>query len=609
MSFIRWKAVGPLTVIILLISLFIIFFLDACVKWAIIKGGESVFGAKVEIDFASLRLSKSALLLNGVKVADKSAPMTNLFEFSKASFDFEALPLLEKKVIIDDASLADLRFGTPRKTSGALPFVEKKPGFVGKATDRLWSQVETFSIGKLDAAKQYTDPKTIVNPQALESVKAAENAKTTLSQIPSTIQNDFKSLDADKRAADLRSRVESLSKQGSGLQGALKTAEEVKNVQKDLQSFKADIEKTKQDVTQRIQQARDSVENVKKARDQDWNKLKSLVSLPSLDKESLARTIFGPSVVNQIERVLGYVYTARQYMPAKAAAPPPPPRGKGRVIEFPRENVLPRFLLKKALLSGEVGQDNPLSFQGTLADLTSNPPLWGRPAVAGIKGAQAGRALNAALTLDYTKETPHEEFKGQYSGFALGSKTVGQPDSFALAISQGLGTVNAGVSITGDALQGNVQFQGQQLHVQPSVTIPSNSPIATRVSQNLTTSLSKVNQLSVGVGLGGTLSSPTMNINSNIGDIVSGALKNALGAEMAEQEKALRAELNKHTDAALKQLEGQLSQLQSQFLPQLSSQNKVVEDLLGQLKGKATQSLPIPGGDKPLKDLKNIFGR
>ena len=84
----------------------------------------------------------SSLRLSGLEVADKSEPMKNLFQFDDAVFDTKALPLLEKRVVIDQASLTGLKFGTPRTTSGALSREEKRPGFIGKAVDKLWSQVQ-----------------------------------------------------------------------------------------------------------------------------------------------------------------------------------------------------------------------------------------------------------------------------------------------------------------------------------------------------------------------------------------------------------------------------------------------------------------------------------
>src|SRR5436190_15329609 len=172
-GWIRWKAVIPTAIFLALLTIFIVFFLDSVIKWTLIKAGQAVFGAKVEIAFLDLRLSDSSLRIRGMQVADRALPMQNLFQFDEATFDARSLPLLEKKIVIDDATLAGLKFGAPRKTSGALAWRDRRPGFVGKAVDRLWSQVETVSLDKFGDAKKFYDPKTVVNPNELKTVKAA----------------------------------------------------------------------------------------------------------------------------------------------------------------------------------------------------------------------------------------------------------------------------------------------------------------------------------------------------------------------------------------------------------------------------------------------------
>jgi len=153
-----------------------------------IKAGQGVFGAKVSIAQVRVQLMKSRLTVRRLQVADKASPMQNLFQFEEAAFDFRALPLLEKKAIIDEASLTGLKFGTPRQSSGALPLEDKRPGFVGKAVSRLQDQVETVTLAKLDDAKKYYDPKTIVNPNQLETFKVVDSAKTEIQKAPQVLQ-------------------------------------------------------------------------------------------------------------------------------------------------------------------------------------------------------------------------------------------------------------------------------------------------------------------------------------------------------------------------------------------------------------------------------------
>lgn len=604
MSAIRWKAVIPLSALTGLAAVFCVFFLDPLAKRALVASGEAVFGARVTIASVAVKLGESAVVIQGVQVADKAEPMKNLFEFQQAVFDYQTLPLLEKKVIIDAASLTGLKFGTPRTTSGALPRVVEKPGIVAKAGERLRAQVETFSLDKLDQAKAYFDPKTVLNPGALTCVKAAEDAKALIESTPKQVEADIAALNANARAQEIQKRIEGL-KSAKGVEGILGSIQTVDAIKKDIESLKANVEKTKQQVLGRVDAAKASVDGVKRAKDEDWNRLRGLVSLPSLDTASIARMVFGPAIVGRVEQGLGYIDTARRLMPAKAAQPPPPPRGKGRTIEFPRTNVLPRFLLKKVQLSGEVGLDNPLSFEGLLEGLASNPPLYGKPLVGTVRGAQGDRRLSSRLVLDYTGSIPKESLRAEYSGFALGTRTLGSPENFSLALAGGTGAADLSVSMTGEALAGTLQFQGRGMNITPSLALKSDAPVARRLQKSLVASLSKTSALGMGVTLGGTLASPTFAVESNLGGLVSGAMKDALGSELAEQEKALRAELNKHTDAAIKKLTDQLAALQAQVLPQLGAQNQLVQDLLKQLQAKASPAAS-PSGD-PAQLFNGLF--
>ena len=62
------------------------------------------------------------------------------------------------------------------------------------------------------------------------------------------------------------------------------------------------------------------------------------------------------------------------------------------------------------------------------------------------------------------------------------------------------------------------------------------------------------------------------------------------------------------TGAKVQELQGMVDQLKQKALPQLASQNKVIDDLMAQVKAKTTQALPGAAG-KPLDSLKNIFGK
>lgn len=606
---IRWKAVAPTLTLLLAGSLLTVFLLDPFVKWAIVKAGESVFGARVGVRSAAVSLRRSSLRIRGMTVADKSEPMSNLFEFDEAAFDFRSLPLLEKKVIIDEASLTGLKFGTPRRTSGALPRVEKRPGAVGKAVDRLWNQVETVSLEKFEGVQKYADPKTAIHPDRLATHQAANQAKETLQKAPDDIQKEINQLNAPQRAEDFKKRVQSLSRSGGDPSAILQKVKEVQALQSDLQAFKKEAAGVQQAVTDRIQSAQSLLEEVKKAREEDWKNLRAALSLPTLDKASLARALFGPAVVRWTERILGWVHTAREYMPPKPRKPAPPPRGRGRTIEFPRQNALPRFLLVKASLSGEVGAEQPFGFSGRIEGITTNPKLYGKPAFAKVEGSRGDRSFRAEALLNHARETPYDSFSVAYDGFPLKNLSFGQADSFGFGLRQGVGRARGVVIVQGDELRGSADLEGSGLALEPRIDFKSDAAIARRAAGHVAASLAAVKSLNAGVGLSGTLASPDFSVHSNIGAVAAEALKKAMGAEIAEQEKALRAELDRLTRGKIQELQGMIEELRQKYLPQLAGQNKLIDDLINQAKNKAS-GFSSPGkGANPLAPLKGLFSR
>jgi uncharacterized protein (TIGR03545 family) len=263
--------------------------------------------------------------------------------------------------------------------------------------------------------------------------------------------------------------------------------------------------------------------------------------------------------------------------------------------------------LVKARISGEVGRENPYGFGGTIQGVSSNPPLYGKPALLSIDGLRGTRSFSARATIDHTSEPGTEDFQGHFDGFALNGFSVGQKGNLGLLLEEGRGRAEAGFRARGEEITGRMAFRGSDLRVQPQLGVTSGSAVVQRLSQHLQTSLSAVRTLGVGVGIAGTLAAPTFSVESNVGDIVAQAMKKALGAEIEQQEKELRAEFDKQTQARIQELQGLVDALRAEHLPKLSAASRLVEDLLAQAKAQATRA--YPGTGKPLDSLKGLFKR
>lgn len=109
----------PLFIFIgIVISVFI--FTDLILTMGLKSTFQGIFKAKVDIGYAHLDYLKSSISIKNFAVANKDAPMNNLFQFDSIVFDIDINRMLNKQFVIDEIEAAGFAVGTPRKTSGEI---------------------------------------------------------------------------------------------------------------------------------------------------------------------------------------------------------------------------------------------------------------------------------------------------------------------------------------------------------------------------------------------------------------------------------------------------------------------------------------------------------
>ena len=115
----------------ILVSIVVYLFIDGWVESGLEAAGESIVGARVEIDNLKVTLSPIALQWGRMQVADPHDPWRNLFETRGVRFAMDAGQLLRGKFIIETMEVNELILGTKRTTDGS-----PRPGRTGAGTAR-----------------------------------------------------------------------------------------------------------------------------------------------------------------------------------------------------------------------------------------------------------------------------------------------------------------------------------------------------------------------------------------------------------------------------------------------------------------------------------------
>ena len=94
------------------------FFAARLIKSAITQGGTAVLGSQVDVASLSVHLFPPSVDVTGFAVADNEDLMRNRFAVGHTLIEVELLPLLEKKVIIKNVTVADVRAGAADASGG-----------------------------------------------------------------------------------------------------------------------------------------------------------------------------------------------------------------------------------------------------------------------------------------------------------------------------------------------------------------------------------------------------------------------------------------------------------------------------------------------------------
>ncbi len=601
---IRWGRLALLLTPLVLVWAGTHFFLDRGIRQAIQTAGTAAVGARVDVAGVSTRFWRLSATVRGLAVTDPEEPMTNAVEIGALRFKLEPKPLFWRKFIVETAEISNIRTGTPRRTSGALP--EKAKSSAPKEKPSAVSKVAADAWGNL---KDAYDPKKLVSPENLASYRKAIAERDRLTALSADWKNRTKNLDVkdlSRRAQELADKVK--KEKISGAEGILKVQallKEGKDLKGDLSEAQKLVKTLGTDVRKEVAEAKATVQEIDRLRRADVDKAIAQVKA-GFSTEGLTKGLLGPAWFAKLEKALGWIEKGRRLAGSdgkekKAEETPKPiPTRQGKDIPFPFHYHWPTFHLKRAAISGET--PGGLAYEGTLQDVTSDPKLLGKPSVLQLAGRAGERALKVDATLDLTTEVPREKISADYTGLPLNGLRLGSLDGGPISIERGRGNVNARVEARGDALSGTLHLDGTGLALEHAGAAKTN-----RLTAAVENVLKGLTEAKIGVGLSGTIQNPQFALNTTVDDQIRGALKGALDQEVAK----LRGDVEKEIGTLVGKETTQLTSLiEKSAGPALEKLNLSEKDLAGvqdkikkaldDLAGAGTKSLKIP-------DFKGLF--
>ena len=555
--------VGPIALAGILVGGIIVFFVvfaNPLLEKAMEMGLEAIFEAKSDVDRLRLSLFRFSIDIDGITVANRDKPMTNLFQMGKTRIKLLPQAVLRGKVYIEEVRADTIRFGTERKVSGALPNRPPKAKKEKQKSDEppLVDLQNFDAMGLLN--REFDKLKT---PKLYDAAIAAYNE--TLEKWQGQVDLAKARTEELKTAAQpiVNFNVNSFTvRDVRDVQAIRETVENINKMVNDVNTMVTTVQTAADDATTMVRgiegdiaTARGLEQSARTAITDDINHLKSYIDLgsgsafaalePSI-REILSDTgeeylDYGLRALEVLEKL-----KAQQAAKPKTEKPKKEPKVvfKGRDVPFPTR-AYPAFYL------GILASDftiQPWNWAFDMRDISSDPDLTDRPVTLKLGVNEETGSLRRQIAFDGSADfrtVTTDRFGAEVSGSgfpislgdalsAIGVNGFSGETAFSVNFT---GHTDGGISGGGDVLIANAQL------IEPQGTIAQALGTAVREAGNINLGIQYTHHVD---------RDDEFRITSNIAELMAQALRRIVSEyakkAMDEIERVLRERISQYID-------------------------------------------------------------
>lgn len=604
MRYVRWKALLPLGVVLALMAVWTLLFKDRAVRWAVERGGTAAVGAKVDLAEAHLSVADGHITLRGLAVTDPQAPLTNLFEVEDLVFDVGVVAALERKVIVDTVAARGIRFRTPRATSGALPPGEESEDAAASSevVARWKSQVKVPALD-LSTLQRAVNVEAIA-AESLATLRAARHARAFADTARAKLLADVEAADprpAIDSAQALSARLRTADVRTLGLAGARQAVTDVRRTLANLTRVDDRLKALEQEVRGGAAGLTQKFDAIPAARAQDYAYARSLLRLPSFDIPSIGPQLFSDLVAERLGGVLYWLEVAERHAPPGLQRAmrkgPDRARASGTTVDFPKETVLPTFLLRVAELSLTLAGEGATagSYAARLTGVTTQPAVYGAPTTfrfdRNAEGPDA-RDIRVAGMFDHRGAPVRDTIGARMLGIPLPTVPLA---GLGATVELGKGLSDLQLSRTGDALTGRWTWRTTQVRWTRDTTARAATPAMRAVEDALWRAMSRLDSVEIEATFGGTIGAPTLGIRTNIANAVGGALREQLGEEVRRAEQQVRGRVDQLVNERVAEARAYADGARSAVEGRIATERERLQEQRAALEAKLRELTRIPG--------------
>lgn len=536
----RWTYLAPRLIIVALIGLVVWLSADSLLRRALVANAEAVTGAKVEIGQLKLNLNQGKVFLQEVQVADPRNTDVNLFQADMAYLDIDFPSLLRKKIKITGGRTSDLRFGSPRTSSGSLT-ADKSSATTVTAIEPPQKLLAPSLTDAAELESEANEPESRWLDRLQEQIVSNEQPNLQSTAAVKTLATDW-----SPRLSETRQQLKLINQQIEQLKESFKD-QDSNPLRHDFETATSELASLLQQTTT-IQnklvalnsQADSDKAKLSVAQRADQQAIEQLASIQSFDGDAITQLLLIRSQRARVDEIIQWFRWFRQSVPdLEQDFRPLAIRGVNVAIP-PRDGktVQPDFLIEDLDIEGAghfAGQF--LNFAGKLNHLSSQPKFHTEPASFDLR-AQGKQHFVVKCELDRRNSSPIDTLEVRCPDLQIEQGPLGSDRSILVTVGPNM-KLQADVRLKaiGDSLAGDLVFRHSNvsLHVDQLHSLAGGTEMALRLNQEL----SACDQFETRLSLSGTVDHYQIKLESDLGNRFAQSM-NQVSADIQRQHLAAR---------------------------------------------------------------------
>lgn len=593
---IRWEAIIPFSIIVVLTGLYFTLFFDAHLRSLSEFVGYHATGAEVNVHSLQTSFTNASIKIGGIELTNAEKPTHNNLNIGEIRFSLLWDGLLRLKFVINEAAIENISFGQPRKTPGKVkPPEPEKESALKKEAEKLKDEAIEKAKSEYndnvfgDIARMMSGSDGGTEMQKLESKLVSKEKmkafEASLKQKQKDWEERLKKLPKASEFQALGDKLKKVKTSGfSKPEEVQKAISEVQAIMNEGQKKIDEVNATKNDFDKDIKLTDEGMKDIKTQIENDIKDLQAHFKIPKIDAKSIAMSLFKRYTGPYFAKINHYKSLFYKYAPPnlvdKNDKPEvkiqPRPRENGTNYEFGKLNAYPTFWLKKAIISSQLNSSDPNSKNGNLKgeihDVTTNQLVTGKPTTASITGdfpSEKIEGIEFKLKFDNRSKESVINSTIAVKSFLISEKEIVESPDLALKFKSATGGVRSTIDLK-NYKDLTIKIVNEFKDIDYQVTAKNKDVEGVLI--NVFKEARTTNMIAEGKG---QLPKFDLDITSDLGSLIQKGFEKEINAKIEELKRKIKeyvdAEINKQKEIIEKQInelktkaEGEIKKVQAQ---------------------------------------------